>query len=487
MQTVGTLPGSSGHYWNKTPFRSYLFNALSLLLPCGEQFVIRAMQDAAARLPEDAALRGAVAAFVREEQAHQRAHRHYNLQLARQGYDAQALEERIARAVQALDARLDWRERLALAAALEYLTALVSRQALRGGWLVNDTSRESRLWHWHCEEELAHHGVALRLLHETGEVGPARRLGLYWLASVILLADVARHIADFARTDRARGWLGRGEVVRSTAAFVLRQGLDLVRLAGGWLAYALPLRWVVQRAAPDVPRAAHIEVRLLRADDIPALLALEHKKWDDAQAADEHAMAQRMAAHPSLRVGAFCARTGEALASLFLKPISAAQVQAARSWADCARPMPSGTGSNSACRDLFGISLSSIRAEAVDAILAYFWPRALKGGWRHIYLGSPVPGLARWRDRNPDRPVCAQAYVQARRRGMPQDPQLRYYWRKGFRTIVACRPDYFPHPASLDYGVVLRGRIPLASWAPLWRLVPLAWLQGLGRWLAAVR
>jgi hypothetical protein len=30
----------------------------------------------------------------------------------------------------------------------------------------------------------------------------------------------------------------------------------------------------------------------------------------------------------------------------------------------------------------------------VDALLQFFWPRALRAGWRHIYLGSPVPGLS---------------------------------------------------------------------------------------------
>ena len=179
MQTVMVVSGASERFWNQTPFRSYLFNAFSLLLPSGEQFVIRAMEDAATRLPEGAPLQEEVAQFVREERAHQRAHRLYNTQLAAQGYNAVALEARIGRAVQGLEQALAWKERLALAAALEYLTALISRQALRGeGWLVHNASRQSSLWRWHCEEEVAHHGVALRLLNEVGQVGYGRRLGL---------------------------------------------------------------------------------------------------------------------------------------------------------------------------------------------------------------------------------------------------------------------------------------------------------------------
>lgn len=484
MQSVMVLSGESERFWNQTPFRSYLFNAFSLLLPSGEQFVIRAMEDAATHLPEGAPLREEVAQFVREERAHQRAHRLYNAQLAAQGYNATALEARIERAVQGLQQALAWKERLALAAALEYLTALVSRHALRGeGWLVHNASRQSSLWRWHCEEEVAHHGVALRLLGEVGQVGYGRRMGLYVLASLILLTDVARHTWDFFHTDRAQGRLGWLGGARSVAGFVLRQGVGLARMAVGWLGYGLPLHRLAP--APHADRTAEkacIEVRLLQARDIPRLLVLEHQKWSDGQAADAQAMAQRIAAHPQLCMGAFCPRTGKALASLFLKPIFAEQLQGARTWADCAqvsrqdRPKP--------CRDLFGISLSSISPHGVEAIFAFFWPRALKAGWRHIYLGSPVPGLARWRQGEPHAPV--ESYIHAVRRGMPQDPQLRYYWQKGFRTIVACKAGYFPHAASLDYGVVVRGRIPLSSLAPLWRHVPLAWLRGMERCLARV-
>lgn len=70
---------------------------------------------------------------------------------------------------------------------------------------------------------------------------------------------------------------------------------------------------------------------------------------------------------PAAVHGAFCPRTGEALASLFLKPISAAQLQGARTWADCAE-VGSQDGAQPS-RDLFGISLSSVSPQGVEAIL----------------------------------------------------------------------------------------------------------------------
>lgn len=484
MQAADTTR-EAGRLWNQTPFRSYLFNAFSLLLPSGEQLVIRAMEDAAAHLPQGAALRQEVDHFVQEERAHQRAHRQYNAVLDEQGYEAQALEARIARAAGALESGLSWKDRLALAAALEFLTALVSRQALSSrGWLVEDGSRQSRLWRWHCAEEVAHHRVALRLLQAVGRVGYWRRVGLYVLASVILWGDVVRHLFSFVQTDRSLGRLSWGEAAWSLAGFVVQQWLGLARMAGGWWAYALPLRWLAPASAVQNSASTDLEVRPLCTDDIPRLMVLERKKWNAEQAASADAMARRIAAHPQLCIGAFCVSTGEALASLFLKPISEAQLQSASTWADCVDDGP-GT-SDQPGRDLFGISLSSVSPKGVDAIFRFFWPRALKAGWRNIYLGSPVPGLARWCRSQPSSQPNVESYISTRRCGLPLDPQLRYYWRKGFRAVVACKPDYFPHPESLNYGVVVRGRIPLSSLAPLWRCLPLPWLQHMGRHLCAV-
>lgn len=218
--------------------------------------------------------------------------------------------------------------------------------------------------------------------------------------------------------------------------------------------------------------ASPVEVRFLRLGDVEALVELEQVKWDEeGQAADGAEMAARIQAYPYLSIGVFDT-AGAALASLFMKPMVMDELRTAATWSDCARvetAVPAATSS------LFGISLSSVDADAVMAMLEFFWPYALKHGWRDIYLGSPMPGLRAWKCANPDTP--ADVYMREERHGLPRDPQLRYYHGKGFKDIVSCKPNYFPHAASLDHGAVLRGRIPLSAGAPLWRLVPLSWLR----------
>jgi len=232
---------------------------------------------------------------------------------------------------------------------------------------------------------------------------------------------------------------------------------------------------------PDLPPAQETgpEVRFLDLLDLPALLELEHDKWDDEQAASHAELSRRILANPGLSVGAFCPQTGRMLASLFLRQVVADFWQHAENWRDCTElPSPIRTAS------LFGISLSSRDPAAVDAILEFFWPHALKGGWRHIYLGSPVPGLRDWLGRQPAGRV--EDYVALKRGGLPLDPQLRYYHSRGFKEIVCVKPGYFPHERSLDHGVILRGTIPLSALVPVWRALPLASTRRLTRQLSSL-
>jgi hypothetical protein len=223
-------------------------------------------------------------------------------------------------------------------------------------------------------------------------------------------------------------------------------------------------------------------VRFLREDDIPALLELESRQWDAVQAADEPTLRDRIRACPDLSIGAFCPGTGRALASLFLRPVSLDDIMDARTWSDCASGSPP-PRENDRTDKLFGISFTSVDPQAASSVFSFFWPYALKRGWRDIYLGSPIPGLQQALASEPS--LTARVYARSRRRGVPRDPQLRYYHRKGFRDIVAVKPGYFPHHRSLDHGVVLRGRVPLSSGRLLWRILPLGITQALLRVAAA--
>jgi hypothetical protein len=222
---------------------------------------------------------------------------------------------------------------------------------------------------------------------------------------------------------------------------------------------------------------SRFDIRYLQPSDVPALLALEEAKWEPDQAATADALRERIACYPELSIGAFCRDTGQALASLFMRDIPPELFTAPTRWTNAA-DVRNDYGGSVRGRSLFGISLSSSNPDAVQAIFAFFYPRALQAGWRDIYLGSPIPGFRKARSTNPA--LTVWQYVHARRHAAsrePLDPQLRYYHRKGFRQIVSIQKDYFPHAESLDYGVILRGEIPLSRPTRLWRMVPLPVLE----------
>lgn len=229
------------------------------------------------------------------------------------------------------------------------------------------------------------------------------------------------------------------------------------------------------------------QTRFLEHKDLPVLMALEHSKWEPDQAASSTMILERIRTYPELCIGTFCLRTGRALASLFMRPVNPAMFTAPTRWETTAN-IDSANAMHEHSRSLFGISLSSNNAEAVKEVFKFFYPRALKAGWRDIYLGSPIPGFREARQKNPD--LSVWQYVHAKRKfraNEPQDPQLRYYFKKGFKHIVSIQENYFPDAESMNYGVILRGVIPLSRPRPLWRATPFFILESFATmkfWLA---
>lgn len=234
------MNGTAAPLWNGDVLRTRLFDGLSLLLPAGEEFVIRAAQDWLDAHPSaDRRLRAEAQRFIREERSHQRAHRRYNARLHEAMPIARECELRIAAVVAELD-RFRLPMRLALASAFEHLTALLSAEVLRGDAWVDDTPRrECRMWRWHCAEELAHCHVADDLLSAMRPV-PGLRLAALLLASLYLAADAFSLTWALCRQDRREGRASAGALLVQAGRFAWRAAPGLLRIAAGWGAPLLP-------------------------------------------------------------------------------------------------------------------------------------------------------------------------------------------------------------------------------------------------------
>jgi predicted metal-dependent hydrolase len=233
---------SSPPPWNGTLVRSRFFDALSLLLPAGEAFLIETLESwrtsVASQL--DDALSREIDRFVREEQAHRRAHANYNAALVDQAPGVQAIAER-ANKITAELARFSAPMKLALVVAFEHLTAVLAQEIDKHAFLLveNDT-RAARLWRWHAQEELGHRDVAVCVAKRVG-LGRGRLRCALLLASGYLATDVLRYTFALCRCD-----------VRAGAS---RMGLlaDSVRFAGGAIPSLIRMgrRWFGLLLAPS--------------------------------------------------------------------------------------------------------------------------------------------------------------------------------------------------------------------------------------------
>ncbi len=223
--------------WNRTVPRSRLFDALSLILPTGESFVIATIDEwrHAASASASDALNAEVNRLIREERAHQRAHSRYNAALIVATPGAAPAARRATRLTEEIS-KYNLSMRLALVVAFEQLTMVLSREILaHPGLLTDDDCVHTRMWRWHAREEVAHGHIAANVAAHHG-IGRARTVLALGLAAHFLSFDVLRCWCTLCRCDLTSGF-PRWRLARDTAAFLVQCMPSFVRMAAGVLGY----------------------------------------------------------------------------------------------------------------------------------------------------------------------------------------------------------------------------------------------------------
>lgn len=163
------------------PFRSLVFNGLSITFPAGERFFIRSVKAFREHLRNES-LQLQASAFMAQEAMHTREHVRYNQRLEEHGCRASMLHEET-------EARFEWAQQrfsdielLAATCALEHFTAILAEELLSSPDLLADAGHEYRdIWLWHAIEETEHKGVAFDVYQEVTQ-GKA-----YWLRARTML------------------------------------------------------------------------------------------------------------------------------------------------------------------------------------------------------------------------------------------------------------------------------------------------------------
>lgn len=145
------------------PYTSHFWNAVSILAPRTEGFLIRAMKQARNDVT-DPKLREQADAFLQQEGLHSHHHNVLNARLASLGYDVERASAVARRELQALTDGNDTRGALAFVIAGEYAIYVLARAVLDDPAILAATDSEvRRLIEWHAVEEMEHQSVAYEI------------------------------------------------------------------------------------------------------------------------------------------------------------------------------------------------------------------------------------------------------------------------------------------------------------------------------------
>lgn len=231
-----TLPR---HWCAGDAFETRLLEAMSLLAPEVERFVIAAVRDRPAGLG-GGALESACCDFIHEEAGHSRVHHAFNRRLVAQGIDPGAALGRVRRSSDRAIQRLPAHRRLALAAACEHLSALLSlaylsaarRSAIPAG-------RTVQLFDHHARDELAHRAFVFDLLRETGGSGWFARAASLAAVSLFAAWAVLRVLNELLKVDGPRR--RRERFLRGVLRLIgSGRWVSPAALMRGWLSYLRP-------------------------------------------------------------------------------------------------------------------------------------------------------------------------------------------------------------------------------------------------------
>jgi uncharacterized protein len=192
----------SRDWFDKHPFKTAWFNAMSITFPVGEKFFIDSVRHFADRV-EDPKLIEDIRGFCGQEGFHRREHDRYNQALCSgRGYDLEYLEGRIIKNTEMAKSLLSPIEQLAATAALEHITAIMAESALNPDNPMIDAVEApmKEIWDWHAAEEMEHKAVAFDVYRAMGGTEKMRKTALR-RATFFLLLDIIVGVVHMLRRD----------------------------------------------------------------------------------------------------------------------------------------------------------------------------------------------------------------------------------------------------------------------------------------------
>jgi len=228
---------TKAQWFEANPFKTQLFNAISMSFPFGEGYFIKSFKQIQnAGLIQDVELLKKITLFSAQEAMHSSIHLEFNRYLASQGLNF-SLANWFERRRQFCDIIFDIKTQLSVTMAYEHLTAALAYANLKHGW-VNDVQDINirNMWNWHSAEEIEHSSVAHEL-YEAVNGGYCRRIfGMLYALSSFLFDYSIQTTINLWKT----GDLFKLKTLKGCASFLFgKNGLAWI-IGHTSIAYLLP-------------------------------------------------------------------------------------------------------------------------------------------------------------------------------------------------------------------------------------------------------
>ncbi len=195
-------------------------------------------------------------------------------------------------------------------------------------------------------------------------------------------------------------------------------------------------------------------IRTLLLKDIPEVVNIEHAAWGIAAATAEQ-IQQRSR---TFSMGSIVVETGSGKLIAYAAAQLVNQIST-KSWAEQTdNGMITNTHKQSG-QIAYGVSMSALPEGAKygigAAIIGRYYEIFIKSGrCSTLCLGSRLPGFKQWHIKTQG---DIKSYLNQTHKGFSRDPELRLYQKNGFQLLWEIK-EYYPDPASLDYGAMIAFR-----------------------------
>ncbi len=211
----------------------------------------------------------------------------------------------------------------------------------------------------------------------------------------------------------------------------------------------------------------NVVFRSARMDDVEQIIALENSVWGDG-AANRDQIVSRIKTFPGGSIVAVYNK--QIVGYVVFEYVDNITDGLNFSWKDVTDNGLIAKSHKPKGKYIFGINLTADQSMSVRhfgfALTLQVWIDAILKNKKGVFLGSRVPGFAKYKEKNPETTI--EQYVFLKRHDRPIDPELRLYDKDGLKPVRVL-VEYFPDPPSLNYGVLIYRNNPFYNW-PLRKL-----------------